>query len=179
MQHNHYSDLAVTLLADLANNPPTSVSDLVRRCEEGGFVAAPTHRADLPSVRVFIDEWARIAETADPQERSRLLNAMMAEAATYPRLTNHDGHWHLHHRDDGVTLAHALKAWGSVGTAAHLVARGMTALGRCEADDCTLIFADTSRAGTRRFCSPACANRSAVRRHRARHRTTLNRSPTP
>jgi predicted RNA-binding Zn ribbon-like protein len=170
VRHNRYSDLAVTLLADLANEPPRSVAELVRRCEEGGFVAAPTHRADLASVRAFIDEWAHLADTAEPWERSRLLNAMMAEAATYPRMTNHDGHWHLHHRDDGVTLAHALKAWGSVATATHLVTRGMTALGRCEADDCSRIYADVSRAGTRRFCSPACANRSAVRRHRARQR---------
>jgi predicted RNA-binding Zn ribbon-like protein len=170
VHHNHYSDLAVTLLADLANNPPRTVAELVRRCEDGGFVAAPTHRADLPSVRVFIDEWAQVAQTIDPEERSRLLNAMMAEATTYPRLTNHDGHWHLHHRDDGATLAHALKAWGSVATATHLVTRGMGALGRCQADDCTRIYADVSRAGTRRFCSPACANRQAVRRHRARHR---------
>ena len=170
MRHNHDSDLAVTLLADLANNPPRSVAELVRRCEEGGFVAAPTHRADLASVHAFIEEWARMAETTDPAMRSALLNTMMAEAATYPRMTNHDGHWHLHHRDDGVTLAHALKAWGSVATATHLVTRGMGALDRCHADDCSLIYADTSRAGTRRFCTPACANRSAVRRHRARQR---------
>jgi predicted RNA-binding Zn ribbon-like protein len=98
---------------------------------------------------------------------------MMAAAATHPRLTDHDGHWHLHHRDDRATLAHALKAWGSVATATHLVTRGMGALGRCGAEDCTLLYADTSRAGTRRYCSPACANRSAVRRHRARGRATL------
>lgn len=170
VQHNHYSNLAVTLLADLANHPPESVSELVRRCEEGGFVAAPTHQADLPSVLAFIEEWHRVAETADPSERSRLLNTMMAEAATYPRITDHDGHWHLHHRDDGVTLAHALKAWGSVGTATHLVTRGMSTLGVCEAEGCSTVYADTSRAGTRRYCSSACANRQAVRRHRARSR---------
>jgi predicted RNA-binding Zn ribbon-like protein len=170
VHHNRYSDLAVTLLADLANEPPTSVAELVRRCEEGGFVAAPTHRADLASVLVFIDEWAHLAETSEPSERSRLLNAMMADAATYPRMTDHDGHWHLHHRDDGVTLAHAHKARGSVATATHLLTRGMPPQGRCEADDCSRIYADVSRAGTRRFCSPACANRSAVRRHRARRR---------
>jgi hypothetical protein len=30
VHHNRYSDLAVTLLADLANEPPTSVAELVR-----------------------------------------------------------------------------------------------------------------------------------------------------
>jgi len=174
VRHNHYSDIAVTLLADLANHPPASVAELVRRCEDGGFIAAPTHRADLGSVLGFIEEWRHVADTTDPSERSRLLNAMMADAATHPRLTDHDGHWHLHHRDDGVTLAHALKAWGSVGTATHLVTRGMDALGRCEADGCAVIYADTSRAGTQRFCSPACANRQAVRRHRARRRKSVS-----
>lgn len=173
VRHNPYTDLAVVLLADLVNRPPRTVAELVRRCEAGGFVAAPTHRADLPAVLEFLEEWRHVAATTDPVERSRLLNAMMADAATYPRLTDHDGHWHLHHRDDGVTLAHALKAWGSVATATHLATRGMGTLATCSADGCTTIYADTSRAGTRRFCSPACANREAVRRHRARMRTTV------
>ena len=37
----------------------------------------------------------------------------------------------------------------------------------CDADDCALLFVDTSRAGTRRWCSMrGCGNRSKVARHR-------------
>lgn len=39
----------------------------------------------------------------------------------------------------------------------------------CSADDCTLIYLDTSRAGSRRWCSmQRCGNRAKVRKHRAR-----------
>ncbi|MEV0531662.1 CGNR zinc finger domain-containing protein [Kitasatospora sp. NPDC050463] len=33
--------------------------------------------------------------------------------------------------------------------------------------ECTTIFADTTRTGRQRSCSQRCANRDAVRRHRA------------
>jgi Conserved protein containing a Zn-ribbon-like motif, possibly RNA-binding len=39
----------------------------------------------------------------------------------------------------------------------------------CAADDCTLVYLDASRAGTRRWCSmQRCGNRAKVRAHRAR-----------
>lgn len=39
----------------------------------------------------------------------------------------------------------------------------------CDADDCDLIYLDTSRAGNRRWCSmQRCGNRHKVRAHRAR-----------
>ena len=40
----------------------------------------------------------------------------------------------------------------------------------CAADDCGLLFVDTSRPGRRRWCSmERCGNRAKVRDHRARH----------
>lgn len=40
----------------------------------------------------------------------------------------------------------------------------------CAADDCRLVFLDTSRPGRRRWCSmQRCGNRHKVRDHRARH----------
>ncbi|NEE48667.1 CGNR zinc finger domain-containing protein, partial [Streptomyces sp. SID8455] len=39
----------------------------------------------------------------------------------------------------------------------------------CGADDCRLLFVDTSRPGKRRWCSmERCGNRHKVRAHRAR-----------
>ncbi|WP_374009650.1 CGNR zinc finger domain-containing protein [Leifsonia sp. LS-T14] len=41
----------------------------------------------------------------------------------------------------------------------------------CSADDCRLVYLDTSRSGTRRWCSmQRCGNRAKVRAHRARAR---------
>ncbi|WP_031259162.1 CGNR zinc finger domain-containing protein, partial [Curtobacterium flaccumfaciens] len=44
-----------------------------------------------------------------------------------------------------------------------------TRLSRCSAEDCGLVFYDSSRGGTRRWCSmQRCGNRAKVRAHRAR-----------
>jgi predicted RNA-binding Zn ribbon-like protein len=101
-------------------------------------------------------------------ERAERLNALLAAATAHPRLTDHDGSWHLHFRDDDRPPSAIVAAILSAGTALHLVGRGMGRLGRCAADGCGRIYADTSRGGKQRYCSPACANRDAVRRHRAR-----------
>lgn len=43
-------------------------------------------------------------------------------------------------------------------------------LRECDADDCRLVFLDTSRPGGRRWCSMRrCGNRHKVREHRTRH----------
>jgi predicted RNA-binding Zn ribbon-like protein len=80
----------------------------------------------------------------------------------------------MHYRDDDArTLAEVLRAVFSVGTALHLTTRGMHRLGRCEAgatpgDPCRNVVVDVTRNGRQRYCSVRCANRAAVRRHRAR-----------
>nr|WP_279671977.1 CGNR zinc finger domain-containing protein [Flexivirga meconopsidis] len=48
----------------------------------------------------------------------------------------------------------------------------MHRLARCAVPECETAFADTTKNGKQRYCSPACANRDAVRRHRSRHRAS-------
>jgi predicted RNA-binding Zn ribbon-like protein len=44
---------------------------------------------------------------------------------------------------------------------------------QCAASDCALVFADTSRAGARRWCAmERCGNRHKVREHRTRRRSS-------
>lgn len=171
MQLNPYGADAVRLAVTLANDRPATLAELTRRCAEAGVVLdMPVREDDLPETLRLIDQWCQVADADTAEERARLLNGMLADASTYPRLTNHgpDGRWHLHYRDDGVSLAAVLRALVSVGTALHLTGRGMDRLGRCVRDGCRLIYADLSRTGRQRYCSPRCANRDAVRRHRAR-----------
>ena len=130
------------------------------------FPPAPNDHAQ---VRAVIDDWLRVVDENDPATRAELLNAQMASAGAYPRLTNHDGEgWHLHYRDDVQSLPYVLRAIINVGTSLHLVTRGMDRLSRCEASPCTNVVVDVTRNGRQRFCSVRCANRAAVRRHRAR-----------
>lgn len=88
--------------------------------------------------------------------------------ADHPVGLSGDG-WHLHYRDDAQPIGALLAALIAVGTALHLVGRGMHRLGRCAVAERATVFADPTRTGRRRYCSQRCANRDAVRRHRANH----------
>ncbi|MCM3780027.1 CGNR zinc finger domain-containing protein [Microbacterium hydrocarbonoxydans] len=170
MHLNPYGEYAVLLAASLANDWPADRAAIeVRTLSMGMTMVFPPAPDDHERVRDVIDDWLEVVDQSDPGERARLLNDQMAEAAAYPRLTNHSGEgWHLHYRDDVPSLPFVLRGIITVGTSLHLVTRGMDRLGRCEASPCTNVVVDITRNGRQRFCSVRCANRAAVRRHRAR-----------
>ncbi|WP_327091185.1 CGNR zinc finger domain-containing protein [Nonomuraea sp. NBC_01738] len=169
MHLNPYGHDAVNLAADLANHPPQTPAELAARCGDAGLaIESPVTEDDVARARAVLAQWETIVDASDERERAELVNRMLAESAAYPRLTDHTGVWHLHYRDDGQPLGSVLFALIAVGTALHLVGRGMHRLRRCAVPECDTIFADTSRTGRQRYCSQVCANRDAVRRHRAR-----------
>lgn len=170
MYINPYGAGPVRMMVGLANDPPATVAGLLERCREAGISQYVTAgRRDLDETLRLIERWCEIVDTDEETRRATLLNELLAEASAYPRLRNHDdAGWHLHYRDDGVALAQVIRALVSVGTALHLVGRGMHTIGRCALAECTNVYADMSRAGRQRYCSPRCSNRDAVRRHRAR-----------
>lgn len=170
MHINPYGRDPVLLAADLVNDPPGSLAALRARCLDAGLVVErAVGEVDLAEVRDYLDAWTAVVDAPDQATRAARLNALLAASAAYPRLTDHVGTgWHIHYRDDDMTLAGVVRSLVSVGTALHLTGRGMHRLDRCAADGCTRIFVDVSRTGRQRYCSPACANRDAVRRHRSR-----------
>lgn len=170
MHLNPYGEYAVLLAASLANDWPTTRAGIEARTREMGMTMVfPPGADDHAAVRGVIDDWLEIVDASAPEQRALLLNAQMAQAAAYPRLTDHDGEgWHLHYRDENDSLPFVLRAVISVGTSLHLATRGMSRLGRCAAEPCTNVVVDVTRNGRQRFCSVRCANRAAVRRHRAR-----------
>ncbi|MGW6061476.1 CGNR zinc finger domain-containing protein [Streptomyces sp. NPDC055189] len=170
MHLNPYGHEVVNLAADLANRRPKSAGELADRCRAAGLVLEhPVVPEDLDRTLEALDAWEKVVDAGDEEERAELLNRMLAASAAYPRLTDHAGSgWHLHYRDDRLPLGALLCQLISVGTALHLAGRGMHRLRRCAVTECAAIFADTSRTGRQRYCSGRCANRDAVRRHRAR-----------
>ncbi|MFB7252079.1 CGNR zinc finger domain-containing protein [Microbacterium sp. NPDC056234] len=170
MHLNPYGEYAVLLAASLANDWPPDRAGVEQRTREMGMTMFfPPASGDHAGVRRVVDDWLEIVDAPAPEQRAALLNVQMAQAAAYPRLTDHDGEgWHLHYRDADDSLPFVLRAIISVGTSLHLVTRGMHRLGRCAADPCTNVVVDVTRNGRQRFCSVRCANRAAVRRHRAR-----------
>jgi len=172
MHLNPYGEYAVLLAASLANDWPADRDGIEQRTRDFGmtmtFDRAPDDHARSRSV---LDQWLAVVDAGDAAARAAALNAQMASATAYPQLTDHDGEgWHLHYRDPISSLPDVLEAVISVGTALHLTERGMHRLGRCAASPCQNVIVDVTRNGRQRYCSVRCANRDAVRRHRARGR---------
>lgn len=169
MHFNHYGREPIRLGVELANDPPRDALELVRRCTDAGLVIdLPTSARDLDHTVDFLDRWRAIAGETDRSRRANALNELLAEYASAPRLTDHAGDgWHLHFRDDDLAVGRQIAALITVGTALHLTQLGMDRWGVCESAGCVRVFADVSRGGRQRHCSPACANRSRVRRHRS------------
>ncbi|GAA1140471.1 CGNR zinc finger domain-containing protein [Kribbella jejuensis] len=174
MHLNPYGADAVLLAVNLATRPANTPEELAARCEESGVEnrlvrARSVTEEDLATVRTALDEWLQVVDATDEQTRVDLVNAMLAKYTEHPRLTNHAGDgWHMHYRPANVPVGRLVATLISTGTALHLAGRGVTRLGRCATDGCDNVYADLSRTGRQRYCSPACANRDAVRRHRAR-----------
>lgn len=170
MQLNPYGEYAVLLAASLANQWPADRDGIEERTREVGMTMPfPNLDTDHTLVRSVIDDWLAVVDTPSDQQRALLLNIQLATAAAYPRLVDHDNEgWHLHYRDDGQSMPQVLRSVICTGTALHLTTRGMHRLHRCEADPCVNVVVDITRNGRQRYCSVRCANRAAVRRHRAK-----------
>lgn len=171
MHLNPYGEYAVLLAASLANDWPEDREQIVARTREYGMTMDfPVRPDDWEKSRLVIDRWLQIVDEGDPHARANLLNNELAAASAYPQLTDHNNEgWHLHYRDADHSLPHLLSSVISVGTALHLTTRGMHRLARCAAaPDCANVVVDVTRNGRQQYCSVRCANRSAVRRHRAR-----------
>lgn len=175
MHLNPYGEYATLMAASLANDWPADRQGVEGRTREFGMTMTFAKSAgDHEGTRLVIDHWLRVVDAARPKERAELLNALMARAAAYPSLTDHNGEgWHLHYRDGGDSLPETLRAVISVGTALHLTTRGMHRLRRCAEGEspggfCSAVVVDITRNGRQQYCSVRCANRAAVRRHRKR-----------
>jgi predicted RNA-binding Zn ribbon-like protein len=166
---NPYGEEPVRFAVDLAVRPPATVDDLRRRCVEAGIVGSDVV-GDTGQVEVekFMARWLAVVDAPDARARADLLNDLLADNSAHPRLTDHFGGWHLHYRDEDLDLPAIVRALISVGTALHLTGRGMDRLRRCALAECANPFGDFTKAGRQRYCSPTCANRDAVRRHRAK-----------
>ncbi|MFB7633404.1 CGNR zinc finger domain-containing protein [Streptomyces sp. NPDC056149] len=173
MHQNPYGEDPVRLMIQLATAPPRTPEELAEQCLAAGMaIDHPVDERDLAEILEFIPRWLAVADAGTDSQRAALLNALLASASAHPRVTDHaDGGWHIHYRDDDLSLGSVVRAVVSVGTALHLTSRGMDRLGRCALAECGRVYADFTRGGRQRYCCHACANRDAVRRHRARRAT--------
>jgi predicted RNA-binding Zn ribbon-like protein len=126
-------------------------------------------RADLPPLRALADDLADVFEAGDLDDAIACLNRQLDRTPMRPRVSTHDDRDpHLHVEPDGAGAIERLRANCLMGLAAVLCDGGRLRLGTCDADDCDLVWLDTSRNARRRFCSDRCATRTHVAAHRAR-----------
>lgn len=107
--------------------------------------------------------------SGDVDTAALTVNRLLAETDARPHLDRHDGEpWHLHFHGAGGTLAGNYAAGCATGLAVVLGGELHDRLGVCTAPHCDRVYVDTSRNGTRRFCSTACQNRVKTAAFRAR-----------
>ncbi|MGI9005088.1 MAG: CGNR zinc finger domain-containing protein [Streptosporangiaceae bacterium] len=97
-------------------------------------------------------------------------NALLRFTGARPRLDRHDDEpWHLHFHGADESLVTGWAAGCATGLAVVLGSDLYGRLGVCTAGRCDRVYVDTSRNGSRRFCSVACQNRVKTAAFRARH----------
>jgi predicted RNA-binding Zn ribbon-like protein len=96
---------------------------------------------------------------------------MLAATGAHPALERHDGEpWHIRfHAADEASRAKGWAAGCATGLAIVLGGELYDRLGVCTAPHCDRVYVDTSRNGSRRFCSTACQNRVKSAAFRERH----------
>ena len=179
---NHDTRCALDSVVDLVNSQPQiqgreSLGDVAglrafverNRVSEVGRLGPDDVTAVLAVRERFTDVFFG---ADDDTAAATLLNAMIAEAGTTPRLTDHDGYdWHVHYFAPGASLADHLAADGGMALAFLIVAGERERLRRCDAPDCRHAFVDLSRNRCRRYCdSRTCGNRLHVAAYRARRK---------
>lgn len=136
---------------------------------EANFLAARAPASVEPAMRAWARRLRTVFDAPDPDAAAAAVNGLLADVTVEPHLSGHDGQpWHLHYSPPEAGLVERVRATTAFALAMLVSEYGVDRHGRCAAEGCERVFADTSRNAARRYCSSACANRSAVAAHRAR-----------
>ncbi|HSL73738.1 MAG TPA: CGNR zinc finger domain-containing protein [Ilumatobacteraceae bacterium] len=181
----HAAEITLTLeaMVDLVNalgdarvgEQPADVRALL---SQHGFTRAPTASAAsidrIESRMLAMTDVLATLPDVDTATVVTWVNDQLSELAITPSVTDHDGaglhiHWTPSNaRFDDQVIADVLMA-----LAQDLCDHGTTRFGSCAATDCSHLFYDSTRNGSRRFCAdPRCASRTHTATHRARQRTS-------
>ncbi|MFG1343430.1 CGNR zinc finger domain-containing protein [Xanthobacter autotrophicus DSM 431] len=170
--------LGSRLWIDFVNSAPVALGDFLATAEgwqrwraaarldtdkAGAGDLAATHALRGSLSRLFENLMSGTAP--QPGDLARL-NGLLAAQATHPHLEWRDGTLKVEERSSGGGGPLAAIAADFVDFAAH---HEPARLRHCANPECSLVFYDTARNGTRRWCSmAACGNRHKVRSHRMR-----------
>ena len=178
----HDTQHALLTVVDLVNSRASgsrpdrisSLDDLTafverREVSDAGVVG----ESDLAAVRRLRDRLLAVVLADDDTDAVRLVNDLVADGRTTPRLTDHDG-WplHMHYYAPGARVAEHLAADCGMALAFVIAAGERQRLAVCAAPDCDRVLVDLSRNRSKRYCdSRTCGNRLHVAAYRARQKT--------
>ena len=185
MNFNSHTDVVITVAVALVNlltpgedrgrgyQPPegdertTAVGTVLRA--GGGREATWEEAAELCFVAAELREVFEAVSAGAIDDAAARVNALLIRTGARPELERHDGQgWHLHFHAADNSLPNGWAAGCATGLAVVLGGSGADRLGVCTAPGCDRVFVDTSRNGTRRYCSTSCQNRVKTAAFRAR-----------
>ncbi len=190
MNFDSYTDLGVEAAAELVNQLTPGFS---RGREQAGQQPAEARRraqeaeaaiwgtsgtlseAEADGLFDLAARLRTVFETAargDQDGVASQVNSLLHDYHAAPQLARHDGEpWHLHFHSQEKEAGRARARGATCATALAIVVGtgGLGRLGVCHADRCDRVFVDTSRNGSKRFCSQSCLGRQKVAAFRARH----------
>jgi predicted RNA-binding Zn ribbon-like protein len=114
-------------------------------------------------------------------QAAALVNSLLARYQAAPQLARHDGEpWHLHFHSQAKEAGGAIARGATcvIALAVVMGSPGLARLGVCGSTHCDRVFIDTSKNGSRRFCSATCLSRTKVAAFRARRAGGLAPRPS-
>ena len=185
MNFNSHMDVVIRVAAELVNLltsgedrgrryvPPeaderTAAVGAVLRAA-GGREATWEEAAELCFVAAELRGVFEAVSAGAVDDAARQVNALLIRTGARPELERHDGEpWHLHFHAADNSLPNGWAAGCATGLAVVLGGDLYDRLGVCTAPRCDRVYVDTSRNGTRRYCSTSCQNRVKTAAFRAR-----------
>jgi len=190
MNFDSYTDLGMEAAAELVNRltpgldrghaHPLPTAPLPRRAKAAAAEAAIWGASDALSatdaeaffsLAEALREVFQSASNGAVDEAAPMVNHLLQRYHAAPQLARHDGegwHLHFHSQEKEAGRAQARGATCAIALAIVIGSGGSGRLGVCRAARCDRVFVDTSRNGSRRFCSSSCLSRQKVAAFRTR-----------
>ncbi len=160
----------LAFLVALANTHPTASrsgrdelsteAELTALLDEHGYTGRfDRDGAELAAAVATRDE-LRTLWSLPRDEQVEWINRWMRETNALPLLVRHDRFdWHLHATEPDAPLVDRMRGEGALALAEVTRSNANHRMRVCAAEDCTGILIDSSRNGSKRFCSVRCGNR--------------------
>ena len=176
----HDTRLALEAAVALANTHPDTDRDGADRLSEladlDAYLEAYPYTGNIRRDAAELDELRAIRPRllalwqTDRAGAVPLVNAMLRDGRALPQLAIHDDYdWHVHATSDDAPLATRILVEVAMAFVDVIRADEYGRVRVCDADDCSGVYIDYSRNGSKRYCdSGNCGNRMNVNAYRRR-----------